>query len=233
MPIKRVSLDDAISKSEFHSRLRAWLHDTGDAIVGEPDVPGVTAWVHVLDGSSRYRLHADTRRKAVDDYLRLVAPHGDDLKWTVVASKRGRINAVAYGPERKRLVPFYLYLVDANVSSEAGISRPATEADIEGLRYEIVTMTTKRSRRLRESAFKNAKGVCAVCQRDFSKVLGGRGARVLQVHHTRMISKRKTESVTKLSDLVVVCANCHLLLHLDHKTTMSVAALRKLLRADE
>lgn len=112
------------------------------------------------------------------------------------------------------------------------VSRPATDSDIEGLRYEIVTMTTRRSRRLRDAAFENANGVCAVCERDFSKLLRGRGVRVLQVHHTRMISKRNAESVTKLSDLVVVCANCHLLLHLDPKAPMTVSQLRKMLRAD-
>jgi uncharacterized ferritin-like protein (DUF455 family) len=113
MPMNQVRLGDSISKRAFHSRLRAWLHDTDDEIVGDPDVIGMTAWVHVRDGHSWYRLHADTRREAVADYLRLVDKYGDDIEWSIVANQRGRKNAVAYGPERVRRVPFYLYLVES------------------------------------------------------------------------------------------------------------------------
>lgn len=114
-----------------------------------------------------------------------------------------------------------------------GDVRTATDADIEGLRYEIVTMTTKRSRRLRDSAFKLSNGVCCVCERDYSKLLNGRGIRVLQVHHTRMLSRNEAEVRTTLKDLVVVCANCHLLLHLDAQKPLSVKRLKQLLIAND
>ena len=234
MPMERVNLSDAISKPEFHSRLRTWLHGTDDTIGGVArSVFGRTAWVHVLDGASTYKLNADTSRKGVDDYLRLVKQYRGNLDWVPAESNRGQKSRVEFGPKPERIRGFYLYLVGADKSATSDSSRPATDADIEGLRYEIITMKTKRSRKLRDTAFNNAKGVCAVCHRDFSKVLGGRGQRVLQVHHRRMISQRHTESVTKLSDLVVVCANCHLLLHLDPTTPMTVPELRKLLRKDE
>lgn len=110
-------------------------------------------------------------------------------------------------------------------------ARTATDADIEGLRYELVTMTTKRSRRLRNTAFRIADGLCCVCGRDYSKLLDGRGIRVLQVHHTRMLSRNEAEVRTTLKDLVVVCANCHMLLHLDAKKPLTVKRLRQLLVA--
>jgi len=110
--------------------------------------------------------------------------------------------------------------------------RTATDSDIEGLRYELVTMTTKRSRRLRDTAFKNGKGICSVCDRDYSKLLDGRGIRVLQVHHTRMLSRNEAETRTKLKELVVVCANCHLLLHLDPKKPLTVKRLKHMLITD-
>ena len=119
-----------------------------------------------------------------------------------------------------------------NPGNQHAIARTATDSDIEGLRYELVTMTTKRSRRLRDTAFRNAKGICCVCDRDYSKLLDGRGIRVLQVHHTRMLSRNEAETRTTLKDLVVVCANCHLLLHLDPKKTLSVRRLRQMLIAD-
>jgi predicted HNH restriction endonuclease len=112
-------------------------------------------------------------------------------------------------------------------------SRYATDSDIEGIRYEIITMTASRSKRLRDKAFQSAKGICAVCERDFTKVLSGRGIRVLQVHHKRMLSKTESETQTRLDDLVVVCANCHLLLHLDLKKTLTVPQLKRMLATDD
>jgi predicted HNH restriction endonuclease len=77
-----------------------------------------------------------------------------------------------------------------------------------------------------------SNGICAVCSIDFSKILGGRGIRVLQVHHQKQLSMRMSPAITKVSDLVVVCANCHLLLHLDSEHSLSVAELRRMLRSD-
>lgn len=110
--------------------------------------------------------------------------------------------------------------------------RCAEELDIEGTKTEIVLLRSKRSRKLRDKAFKAANGVCCVCDRDFTKVLGGRGVRVLQVHHRDQLSARVAPSVTKIGDLAVVCANCHLLLHLDSDKALGVQKLREMLRAD-
>jgi hypothetical protein len=106
----------------------------------------------------------------------------------------------------------------------------AGDSDIEGLRSEYHATRTKRSRRLRNKAFHLAKGICAVCRRDFSTLLGGRGKRVLQVHHREQLSARYSPAVTKLTDLAVVCANCHLLLHMDSGKAMHVDQLRNLLK---
>jgi len=107
--------------------------------------------------------------------------------------------------------------------------RPATESDIEGLRYEYIALTSSRSRKLRNRAMDNAGGLCSVCDVDFGKLLDGRGVRVLQVHHKKMMKDRKGPSETKLDDLVVVCANCHLLIHLDPTKAISVPKLRRML----
>jgi hypothetical protein len=110
--------------------------------------------------------------------------------------------------------------------------RLAKESDIEGLKTEARLIRTKRSRKLRDAAFNAAQGVCCVCDRDFSKLLNGRGVRVLQVHHRDQLAAREAPSVTKQTDLAVVCANCHLLLHLDSKEALSIQDLRDMLQAD-
>ncbi len=112
MSMDRVRQSEAISKSEFHTRLRTWYTGTDERTIGPPAVDERTAWVHVRDGNSVYKLHADAHREAVAAYLALVDRHGDDLAWTVTPNKQGRENAVGFGPEAVRSEPWlYLYLV--------------------------------------------------------------------------------------------------------------------------
>jgi serine/threonine protein kinase len=107
--LQRVGAGEAITKADFHGRLRKWLDETDDPFVGDSAI-GVTPWIHVRDGDARFYLNSDTRREAVTEYLRLVDQDGDGLAWAVVANRRGRMNAVAYGPEGIRIKGFYLYL---------------------------------------------------------------------------------------------------------------------------
>lgn len=107
----------------------------------------------------------------------------------------------------------------------------ASESDLEGLKYEVRQMKSKRSQRLRQEAFDRANGICGVCDCDFSMILGGRGVRVLQVHHKKQLSATKFPRRTNLNDLAVVCANCHMLLHLDSKSPLPLNILRDLLRS--
>lgn len=122
-----------------------------------------------------------------------------------------------------------------NQTEDAGnypSSQGASASDIEGMKAEVVQMKSKRSRRLRRLAFLSANGMCVVCDRDFSKLLGGRGVRVLQVHHKKQLSSRSAPSVTRVADLAVVCANCHMLLHLDSAKSLTVEKLRRMLVQD-
>lgn len=128
------------------------------------------------------------------------------------------------------LVP--LMAEDAKRIEDAARKCFADESAIEGTKTEVVQKQTKRSRKLRDKALNLAHGVCSVCKRDFSELLRGRAVRVLQVHHCKQLAPSDKPKVTKLSDLAVVCANCHLLLHLDPKNALSIAALREMLEED-
>jgi hypothetical protein len=111
MALKRVSKNDPLEKSEFHHRLREWFQNTGENMVGPIDVDGRTRWIYIQDGSDLFGLHADTSREAVDWYLQVVSENGDDLRWDIAASQRGKMTAVVYGPNRLRKKSFYLYAV--------------------------------------------------------------------------------------------------------------------------
>ena len=109
MPLEQVRRDQAVNKSEFHGRIRDWLKHSDDATVGPKAAYGRRPWVYVRDGFRVFELNADTTREAVGQYLELLRQHDDDLRWEITASQRDKMTAVAYGPERRRLKPFYLY----------------------------------------------------------------------------------------------------------------------------
>ncbi len=108
----------------------------------------------------------------------------------------------------------------------------ASDSDIEGMKIEVLSLRSTRSQRLRRQALAQANGVCCVCRRDFSQLLSGRGVRVLQVHHRKQLSSTDCPQRTTISDLAVVCANCHMLLHLDRAKPLKVEELRRRLDAD-
>jgi predicted HNH restriction endonuclease len=109
-------------------------------------------------------------------------------------------------------------------------STPVAEPEaIEGLRAETKSYSVGRNRRLRDLALKKARGVCCVCDVDYREILDGNGVRVLQVHHRKQLAANDAPVVTCLSDLAVVCANCHMLIHMNPKQAFSVEELRLML----
>ncbi|WP_225411414.1 HNH endonuclease [Stigmatella hybrida] len=94
-------------------------------------------------------------------------------------------------------------------------------AALEGaVRYTYVRHR-RRERRLREDKIARAlsSGVglrCEVpgCGFHFSEVYGALGERYAQVHHLHPLSSRESPSETRLDDLAIVCANCHVMIHI-------------------
>ena len=110
MPLAQVRRGDAVTKSEFHRRLRSWLETTVDTQVGPVGGRGQTPWVHIRDGSRVFALNADTMRKGIERYLQLVKLFGDDLQWEIAAGQTGKMTSVGYGPDQRRIQFFYLYV---------------------------------------------------------------------------------------------------------------------------
>lgn len=64
-----------------------------------------------------------------------------------------------------------------------------------------------------EAIRKHGSLTCEVCGFDFHVFYGDVGKEFAECHHTAALSELKLSSSTKLSDLAVVCANCHRMLH--------------------
>ena len=69
---------------------------------------------------------------------------------------------------------------------------------------------------------------CEVCGFDFSKRYGPLGAGFIEVHHTKPVHAMKAGAKTRLSDLAILCSNCHRMAH-RQRAPLSVAEIRAIL----
>lgn len=75
----------------------------------------------------------------------------------------------------------------------------------------------------------HGKLACEACGFDFHAVYGSLGEGFIECHHTVPVSELRPGHHTKLSELALVCANCHRMIH-QSKTSITVAQLTVLLR---
>jgi len=69
---------------------------------------------------------------------------------------------------------------------------------------------------------------CEVCEFDFHKVYGPHGLEFCEVHHLTPLHQSDGEKETRLSDLAVVCSNCHRIIH-RMKKMPSIAELKEII----
>jgi len=90
---------------------------------------------------------------------------------------------------------------------------------IEGEQRVVLTRHRAREHWLRDKKIAQAKMAndgrlpCEVCGFDFLRTYGEQGRDYAQVHHLEPLGDRTKPSRTLLADLVVLCANCHVMVH--------------------
>ena len=72
---------------------------------------------------------------------------------------------------------------------------------------------------------------CEACAFDFADAYGPRGTGFIEVHHLRALSTLMAGETTRLSELAVLCANCHRMVHA-RRPWLSLDELRALLTLD-
>lgn len=70
---------------------------------------------------------------------------------------------------------------------------------------------------------------CDVCDLSFFEQYGKIGEGYIEAHHTVPISILRGEKRTKISDIALVCSNCHRMIHRS-KPMLSVSALREIVK---
>lgn len=77
------------------------------------------------------------------------------------------------------------------------------------------------------SRFGNLK--CEVCNFDFAEEYGDRGEGFAECHHKIPVSELDPGHKTKLSDLAILCANCHRMIHIS-KPWLTLSELKKIFK---
>ncbi len=109
-----------------------------------------------------------------------------------------------------------------------GLPSTAVDKRMEGMVTE--SKSKYRDPALRSAALALADGRCAGCEKNYRRVAGGKGEKCLVVHHKKQLKDTDQPVETRVSDLAVVCANCHMMIHANRDRALTLAQLRKLLK---
>jgi predicted HNH restriction endonuclease len=155
--------------------------------------------------------------------LRFDSPTGADR---LTPNKDGEINVYQFR-QMRRLAPASVHQIEAiwhdgglNISDITTLIE-VVEDDVAYSEGETVVRSRQerqRSQRLVQSAkrhFKERHGrlFCQVCGFDFEEVYGELGADFIEAHHIVPLSYDQTPRVSQIDDIVMLCANCHRMIH--------------------
>lgn len=99
----------------------------------------------------------------------------------------------------------------------------------EGGKKKIYTTIYERDKNARKDAIAVHGYVCQVCDFDFKETYGFLGEGYIHVHHKNPLSSSKERiPINPETDLTVVCANCHSMIHRKKDTVLKIEELRKL-----
>lgn len=68
---------------------------------------------------------------------------------------------------------------------------------------------------------------CENCGFDFSSKYGKRGADFIEAHHVKPVSEMTESNITRVEDLVMLCANCHSMIHVK-RPWLTMTELKKI-----
>lgn len=101
----------------------------------------------------------------------------------------------------------------------------------EGGKKVIISVRCERDPYLRDAAIKFHKLSCQVCEFNFESTYGEFGYGFIEVHHIKPLSNNHSPVVTNIeTDLNVVCANCHRMLHRKKGITLTIEELKAKLK---
>ena len=120
---------------------------------------------------------------------------------------------------------------DPSIISNAIILAPLTMDETK--RKLVVHYRLERSKKIREIKLKtfeaqHGKLFCENCDFSFEKKFGKHGKGFIEVHHKNPLAKLLPSTHTHLSDLMLLCSNCHRMVHRFSSNVLSPERLREI-----
>ncbi len=115
------------------------------------------------------------------------------------------------------------------ISSMTKSKPPASlpECFMEGGIKQITLEIRYRSQELRQKAIEENGGLsCSICGFNFEDTYGDYGKGYIEVHHKIPLHDSKINHFITTQDVVVVCANCHSVLHHKGETPIDIDELK-------
>ena len=177
----------ALSKVEFHCRLREWLKTSGEE---ESQIgPGKALYILILDYAKYYRIHSDAQRYAVKEYLSLLDLYGDSIQWTLGWTQRKKFTLVKVGPHAKTIESLLLYsFIEGNPESDSlELSSEAADDSAE-LDSKIATRQLVKQQIRRRRGQRKFRDALRKRYRDTCVVTGCKIVDLLEAAHIRTMS---------------------------------------------
>ena len=127
-----------------------------------------------------------------------------------------------------------LSIIQATASPKPTLSDESATARerelVEGAKIQRWTTAYERNPALRAAAIQIHGLACMACKFDFGSRYGAHGEGFAEVHHLNPISEAGTGAVDAQADLVVLCSNCHSMIHRRRPKPLTLAELVAILQ---
>ncbi len=121
-------------------------------------------------------------------------------------------------------------LLEAEIAEDLdALSAEEDSEQYEGVKTRRYTSRYERNPKLRADAVRIHGTTCQVCGFDFEDVYGSRGRDFIEVHHRKPISTLGASTrVNPRTDMVVLCSNCHRMIHRRKQDVLTPEQLKQL-----
>jgi len=134
----------------------------------------------------------------------------EEIVWNLYANNKQELSRVAHSIKRLINTKDEIEKLPALVQDEEESNEGQILSRNHRYRERDPVLVKKKKKRFIE---KHGYLHCEACSFNFIEVCGERGNGYIECHHTKPVSQLEKNEKTKISDLVVLCANCHRMVH--------------------
>jgi 5-methylcytosine-specific restriction protein A len=131
--------------------------------------------------------------------------------------------------ERKATDDYTQTIFNTSKKDIEALSDEETMTFSEGTKGKKLVNFLERNPKLRAEAILIHGTICKICSFDFTKKYGPHGKDFIEVHHlVPLHSLNEATLINPKTDMTVLCANCHRMIHRKKDEPLSVEELKKL-----